>query len=200
MTTQLIGQNVITGGPVYFTAGTSSTISNCVFYNTSNSSTLYISPPNGEIELGRTYEMPDGSKLYIDDLGNYRVEDSKAKVTYRANRVREFNPYISASDLLEHFINEVGVMDGVDQNDVLRLPIEAFINWLILQAAKRDGDRIEGLPTVEQALPMLALPNPARVLLPRCGLCGRFIRRAWAQARIAFCSPEHMQLRLARIA
>lgn len=101
------------------------------------------------------YVLPDGASLIIDTLGNYKVLDEHAKVVYRACRIREFNPYINASDLLEAFINEVGALDGVDQGDVLRLPIEAFINWIILQAAKRDGDPLENLPSVESALGLL---------------------------------------------
>lgn len=102
------------------------------------------------------YDLPDGAKLVIDTLGNYRVLDSAAKVVYRACRVREFNPYINASDLLEAFIRDVGKYDGVDQGEILRVPIEAFINWIILEAAKRDGDPLEGLPSVESALPRIS--------------------------------------------
>lgn len=98
------------------------------------------------------YELPDGAKLVIDSAGNYKILDEEAHVVYLACRIREFNPYINASDLLEAFIEEVGRLDGVDQSDVLGLPIEAFINWIILQAAKRDGDRLDGLPSVETAL------------------------------------------------
>lgn len=155
------------------------------------------------LAAGRRYDLPDGAVLDIDNLGNYQLSNQNNKVIYRANRVREFNPYISASDLLEAFIGEVGRYDGVVQDEILKLPIEAFINWLILKAAERDGDSTAGLPTVEQVLPApkprLALPNPHRAL-PRCAACGRFIRKAWAAAHIAFCSPEHMQLKLARIA
>src|ERR1700758_1179374 len=50
------------------------------------------------------YVMPDGSTLKVDQYGNYQVLDQDAKVTYKANRIREFNAYISASDLLEAFI------------------------------------------------------------------------------------------------
>lgn|GEM_PF-4049444 len=109
-------------------------------------------------EVGE-YIMPDGSILIVDDVGNYRVEDHDAKVTYKANRTREFNPYINASDLLEAFVAAVGKHPAVDQGNVLRLPLEAFVNWLICEAAKRDGDSMEGLPKVEDALPQLAAPQ-----------------------------------------
>jgi hypothetical protein len=104
------------------------------------------------------YVMPDGSVLLVDDYGNYRIEDHEAKVTYKANRNREWNPYVSASDLLEAFVGEVGKHPLVNQMNVLKLPVEAFVNWLIVQAAKKDGDSLSGLPTVEDAL--LALPAP----------------------------------------
>lgn len=105
------------------------------------------------------YELPDGAKLVVDSSGSYQVLDETAKVVYRACRVREFNPYINASDLLEAFIREVGKLDGVDQSDVLGLPIEAFINWIVLQAAKRDGDSLDDLPSVEAALVKRAIPH-----------------------------------------
>lgn len=131
------------------------------------------------------YLMPDGSTLKVDTYGNYQVLDQDAKVTYKANRIRNFNPYLSAADLLETFIKEVGRLDGVNQDEILRLPIEAFVNWLILQAATKDGDSLDGLPTVEKALPP---PVPRN---PRCLACGRFMSRMWAAARVSFCSESH---------
>lgn len=119
-----------------------------------------------KLALGTQYELPDGASLNIDDAGNYKIEDQNAKVIYRANRVREFNRYLNASDLLEAFIEEVGKLDCVDQTQVLRLPIEAFINWLILQAAQKDGDPTENLPSIEAALrapSCCALPPPISV-------------------------------------
>jgi hypothetical protein len=106
--------------------------------------------------------------------------------------VREFNPYISVSDLLEAFIGDAGKY-GVDQDNVLKLPVEAFINWLIRKAAEKDGDSVKGLPTVQQALPN---PNAPVRQPPRCVMCGRFIKRAL----VAFCSVEHFQLRLEKLA
>lgn len=117
-----------------------------------------------ELTLGE-YLLPDGATLRIAVDGSYAIEDENAKVLYRACRVREFNPYINASDLLEAFITEVGKYDGVNQGDVLALPIEAFINWIILEAAKRDGDPIDDLPTVESALlRRLSSPNTQQMV------------------------------------
>lgn len=134
-----------------------------------------------------SYLMPDGSTLKVDSYGNYQVFDQDSKVTYKANRVREFSRYINASDLLEEFVGYVGRLGlDVKQTEVLKLPIEAFINWLVLQAATKDGDSLEGLPSVEKALPA---PIPKK---PRCLGCGRFMSKMWAAtSRMAFCSQEH---------
>ena len=45
-------------------------------------------------------ELPDGAKLIVDAAGNYRIEDKDAKVTYKANRIREFSPHLNASDMV----------------------------------------------------------------------------------------------------
>lgn len=104
------------------------------------------------LQSDKTYVLPDGSVLTVDPNGNYGINDESAKVIYQACRRREFNPYLNASDLLVAFVKEVGTIDGVNQDEVLRLPIEAFINWLVLQAATKDGDSIKDLPTVKDAL------------------------------------------------
>lgn len=105
----------------------------------------------------KLYVLPDGAVLRIDQHGNYGINDESAKVIYQACRRREFNPYLNASDLLVSFIKEVGHLDGVNQDEILRLPVEAFINWLVLQAATKDGDRTDHLPKVEDALKPKAL-------------------------------------------
>lgn len=156
------------------------------WYQTGN--TYPVAIQSRELESGREYDLPDGSILKIDALGNFQIDDSNAQVTYKSARIREFNPYINASDLLEDFIRDLGAL-GVRQSEVLQVPIKAFIHWLILQAAQRDGDSVEALPPVQAALP------PA-FAAPRCGACGRFIRHTWADAKVYFCSPAHMQRRL----
>lgn len=116
--------------------------------------------------------LPDGATL-IFDRGNYRIEDKDAKVTYRANHIRQFNRYLNASDLLQDFIRDIGDL-GARQSDVLTVPVELFINWLIVQAARQDQDK------------------PARLIDPRCRWCQRFITRARARAGILFCGETHM--------
>lgn len=122
--------------------------------------------PSREITVTAGYKvnLPDGAVIDIDDKGSYKINDKDAKVVYQASRVREFNPFINASDLLERFIADVGKIDGVDQSNVLRVPVEGFINWLIRQAAQKDGDNMANLPTVEEALRLpAALPQLALV-------------------------------------
>lgn len=105
-----------------------------------------------------SYVMPDNSVLHVDHEGNYRIEDTHSRVVYKANRRREFNPYLNASDLLEDFIKFVGTL-GVRQGEVLQVPITAFIHWLVFKAAERDGDDVSNFPSVKDVLPanLLAL-------------------------------------------
>jgi hypothetical protein len=100
---------------------------------------------------GTTYVFPDGALLALDRNGNAYIEDSDAKVIYKANRIREFNPYMNASDLLETFIRDLGKL-GVTQSGMLEVPVMAFIHWLAIEAAKKDGDPIDDLPSVQAAL------------------------------------------------
>lgn len=133
----------------------------------------------------RSIELPDGAKLIIDAAGNYRIEDKDAKVTYKANRVREFSPHLNASDLLAQFVRYVGTL-GVTQADVLRLPIELFINWLVIEAAERDQD-----PVPADVVPVESHLEIRRLRKPQCLHCGRFIPRLFTKHRFAFCGPEH---------
>jgi hypothetical protein len=133
----------------------------------------------------RQMEMPDGSKIIIDDLGNYRIEDKEAKVTYKANRVREFSPHLNASDMVAKFVEYVGRL-GLKQREMLNLPIQLFINWLVIEAAERDSD-----PIPEGVVPVAKHPLLIGAIRPKCLCCGRFIRRLNIEHRFPFCSPEH---------
>ena len=142
---------------------------------------------SGDIKIvkGRQYrlEMVDGSILTVDRNGNYKIEDKDAKITYQANNNRDFNQYINASDLLEQFI-DLAQKANVSKEDFLKLPLELFINFLIIRAAEQDGDDVpEGITLFEKPAlpaptpqPVLALPAPVKVL-NRCKNSGRFIRR-----------------------
>ncbi len=86
----------------------------------------------------------------------------------------EFNRYINASDLLEEFIRWLGTQ-RVRQSEVMALPIDLFIKWLILRACEQDGEE----PNVT-----LELPSPrAR----QCAGCGRFLPKA---AAVPFDRPQ----------
>lgn len=152
---------------------------------------------DGKIELpkGREVRVPlgDGSTLYVDSNGNFRVDDKNAKVVYKANRVREFNPFVNASDLLAEFLRYVGTL-GVRRSEVQTLPLGLFVNWLVIRAAEIDADPV----------PADIVPLPEHRLLkgrvsPRCLVCQRYVRRIAASSGFAFCNPlcaTKMHLRL----
>lgn len=123
-----------TTGNWYSTSGTSISSINDVYQ--------WIKSNDSKLDPGTVHKLPDGSKLCIDFNGNYEIVDHKAKVTYKSNNIREFNKYVSSSDVLEAFIKDVGKL-GVKQSEVFSLPIELFINWLIIRAAEKDGEVVE---------------------------------------------------------
>jgi len=138
-----------------------------------------IEVPVKHLVNGRNYDLPDGGKLCVDFNGNYEVVDRNSKVTYKANTHREFNQYVSTSDLLEDFIKDLGDL-GVKQSEVLNIPIELFINWLIMKAAEADGEP-------EPDIPKLAPPPKHH----RCRLCGRFLSSKFKQLKLDFCNADH---------
>lgn len=133
---------------------------------------LFYAPPLPFIPLTADYhvadgyecaiKMPDGSIIVVKTDGSYVINDKDAKVTYRANRVREFNSYINASDKLEDFIRFCGEA-GVRQDEMLNIPIKHFIAWLVVEAAQADGEK-----------PAMALPDLRRKPV-HCASCGRFM-------------------------
>lgn len=129
--------------------------------------------------------LPDGAVLRVEQTGRYVLEDKDAKVIYRGNRIREFNKFLNASDLLEQFIGFLGQI-GVRQGDALGVPVEVFINWLILKAA--EADKVDAPPDVKViGHPLLAAPRWGF----RCRECSRFIPRRHVDAGMLFCGPEH---------
>lgn len=153
---------------------------------TDSTCVVYEQARNPHLERGASFVLPDGSRLHIDADGNYHIDDSKAVVVYKANRIREFSPYLNASDMLAKFIEYVGSLGKVCKEEALGLPIKLFISWLIIKAAERDGD----------AIPADIVPVSRDLLMPRCLCCGRFIRRSHARLQFPFCSPEHAMLAL----
>jgi len=138
---------------------------------------------NGVIKIRDREEckikLPDDTIIDIKIDGSFEIKDKDAKVTYRANRIRNFNTFINASDKLEAFIKFCGE-NGVKKDEMLQLPINLFIGWLILEAAKADEEPEPSIPL----LPDLRKHTQQ----PRCK-CGRFISREFIKKQIAFCRP-----------
>lgn len=141
-----------------------------------------------------TYDLEDGAKLIIDDKGNYRIEDKNAKITYKSNNVREFNKYINSSDLLADFIADMGKM-GADARQVLEIPIQYFIRWLICKSAEQDGeDSTETVPVIaNDTVKVLELKQN------RCKCCGRYISQLNLSHGLLFCNGRHADKFLERV-
>jgi hypothetical protein len=105
---------------------------------------------------------------------------------------RVLNKYLLASDLLEKFIADIGEL-GVKEGEVLSIPIELFINWLVCRAAEQDG---HAAPDGLRALPSNVTP----IRDDRCRCCGQFITAHRRQAGVLFCSDAHMNQHLAKTA
>lgn len=127
-------------------------------------------------------ELPDGHILDMDQQGNFKIVAKDAKVTYKANGQREFNRYINASDLLAQFIKDLGMV-GATQKQVLQVPLELFINWLVIRAAEQDEEQVPADVPKLADLPKLALP--------RCRQCGRFLSRTHMEVNFSFCNGMH---------
>lgn len=130
-----------------------------IVYDDSYSSGERLDLKDGQLVVpkGRDLLLPDGTVLHIDDLGNVRIDDANAKVIYQASRMREFNPYVNASDLLASFIRFAGSL-GLGRMDIGELPVALFINWLVIEAAKQDGDPIpDDITPVERHPALLRL-------------------------------------------
>lgn len=134
-----------------------------------------------------TVGLPDGARLIVERSGNYKIEDKNAKITYKANRVREFNTYLNASDRLEDFIRYCKGFD-ISQHEMVDLPIKLFIMWLITEAASadqlppNDSHQIEDIKRLNLEI--------KRKHHPRCK-CGRFIHRTRAAQGFMFCNGLH---------
>ena len=75
----------------------------------------------------------------------------------------EFNKYINGSDLLEEFIAFLDTQK-VKQHEVMGLPVELFIKWLIIRACEQDGEE-----------PNVTLTLPTRQHAVHCLGCGKFM-------------------------
>lgn len=133
----------------------------------------------------RTITFPDGTVIDFRKDGSFEIFDQYAKKIYSAARCYDFNPFLNASDKLEEFIKFCGSV-GVRQGDMLGIPIKSFVQWLVIEAAKADG---------EEAAALLALPKPD-IGIPRCRTCGRFMSPQLKADRIDFCRPECLEVKL----
>ncbi len=109
-----------------------------------------------------TYVLPS----IPDSLAGMRDAIKTKAAEIRRSAPKEFNKYINSSDLLHEFIAFLGEQK-VRQSEVMGLPIELFIKWLIIRACEEDHEE----PNVT-----LTLPSPKRQ--PRCLGCGRFVPKA----------------------
>jgi len=140
-------------------------------------------PEERSLRPGAERGLPDGSRLIIDDKGNYRIENKDAKVTYQANRIREFSPHLNASDMVAEFVSYARSL-GVMRDEVLSLPLELFVGWLVIEAAERDSDPVpDGAVQVDKRL--------TNIVKPKCLSCGQFIPKLHSRNRFPFCDPSH---------
>lgn len=101
-----------------------------------------------------------------------------------------FNRFVNASDLLEEFVRFAKDL-GLKRRQFLDLPVELFIQWLVVRAAEVDGEpRPHDVPDPKAAI--LALPKPRSPWGSRCLDCKRFIPEKQAMIGIVFCSGAHM--------
>lgn len=145
---------------------------------------------NLKIEHGHesNIELPDGTFVHVDKDGSYRIEDSQAKVIYKAEPARDFNVFMNASDRLEDFVRFCG-QHGVTQDEMMHLPINLFVGWLVLEAAKADRE-----PEPDD---INLIPDLRRIKKPRCISCGRFITKAKKVAKVEYCSTKCFEAQMA---
>ena len=200
---QLLGQQAIAAASTFTNCYTTSSASTGTVWVNASTGTVTC-PPGGSVVLGvgsgalgvpthqygsgnikvvdgcsSTIELPDGTIIDIKADGSYTIQDKDAKVVYRASRLRDFNPFINVSDRLEEFIEFCG-KQGVKQGEMLELPINLFIGWLVISAAKHDR---EPEPDIK------LLPDLRKHSFPRCIGCGRFIPHTHKIKKLEFCAP-----------
>lgn len=188
-----------------FTTGSSTTTSNTLWFSPGATGTLTsttvpqhytvvrtdpldmlgplsdLSVINLDDKLEHKLILADGTIIYVEKDGSFKIDDKNAKTVYRGCPTRDFNSYINASDKLEEFIKYCGEV-GVKQGDMFGLPLELFIKWLVIEAARADGEKTDVQVNVLAALPDYSVP--------RCDNCGRFIRKKMKEAKMFFCGPK----------
>ena len=114
---------------------------------------------SGSTNIGIANVQPG---YWIDVESEYDVKGKRL----RRPAPLEFNRYINGSDLLEEFIAFAGE-HGARQDDVLELPVELFVKWLIVRACEED----------QEEPPEVIEPRALRRPQPRCLGCQRWMRR-----------------------
>ncbi len=137
------------------------------------------------------YFAPDGSVVNFEN-GNVTINDKDAKVKYKSNPLREFNKYLSASDLVEEFIRYCD-SQGITQKEFKDLPLPLFIMWLIVRVAETDNE------DPGDALPLLT-SGVKQKKYHRCKCCGRFLQKKYQTHSVHFCNGDHMTKFLDKIA
>jgi hypothetical protein len=182
-----------TGTAITVSGSSNTLLWNAVWWDTDSADTDWIplnDPSKVRIDGGvREVTLPDGTKILLDAQGNYRIEDKDTKVTYQAHRNRDFNPFVNAGDLVARFIKYVQqVVPTVRRQDIGELPLALFVDWLVIEAAERDGDPIpSGVERVPESHRLVARVRP-RCRYPRCQ---RFLPRRMVDAGFNHCTPEH---------
>lgn len=125
-------------------------------------------------------ELPDGTVIDVAADGSFKIEDKDAKVIYRASRLRDFNKFINVSDRLEEFIEFCG-QQGVKQSEMLNLPLNLFIGWLAIEAAKADKEAEPEFPLLEDL---------RKIVAPSCLECSKSLDPSVSAKQIEFCGPE----------
>jgi hypothetical protein len=153
------------GSWLYFRTSTTSTLTASTYAPTD--STTYVTQYQG----GSNYTIPKAPPL-------------PAPVVPPKIDPRIVSRYLNASDLLEEFIKDIGAL-GIRQSEVLAVPIELFINWLIVKSAEEDdkADEVKDIPKLPSAF--------STYRRDRCRCCGRFVTAQARKMDMYFCSGEH---------
>lgn len=99
-----------------------------------------------------------------------QVQPATMQLDYPDHAPRGFNRYLNASDLMEEFIKDLGVL-GIKQGEFVDLPVMLFLNWLVIRAAEADEDA-----------------PPVKV--NHCQRCGRFTPGTYRRAALPFCTQH----------
>jgi hypothetical protein len=169
----------ISSKPLYTQIYNTSYTADTSWYSTSNTN-------HGTITLKVVPDIVNGWTVTSDDASTIGIDVVDNTPPRRLAPPLEFNRYINASDLLEEFLRYAG-KEGVRAGEVLQLPIDLFLKWLIIRACEEDRQE----PNVTLTLPP---PKPQ----PRCLGCGKFMAK---DTVVAFhgivCSTLYFQRQMA---